>query len=108
VPGVTQKDLDRTESMTDAALKSYNVDDVFDDMIPIYQRHLTKADVSAMLAFYESPTGKKLLKEQPAIMAESMQVTRLRMKKVMGDLMDQIEHMAKEDGHTSHGGSTNK
>jgi hypothetical protein len=106
VPGVTQEDLD--QSMTDAALKSCNVDDVFDDMIPIYQRHLTQADVSAVLAFYESPTAKKLLKEQPAIMAESMQVTRLRMEKVMGDLMDQIEHMAKEDAHTSHGGSTNK
>jgi len=45
---------------------------MLDDMIPVYQRHLTKQDVDSMLAFYNTPTGQKLLREQPAMMAEGM------------------------------------
>jgi hypothetical protein len=95
-PNITQKELDRIDSIADGVMKSYNIDGVFDDTIPIYQRHLTKADVTAMLAFYESPTGKKLLREQPAMIAESMEVSRARMEKVMGELMDKVEDMTQD------------
>jgi len=34
----------------------------FDEMmqatIPVYQRHFTKGDINALLAFYSSPTGR--------------------------------------------------
>jgi len=94
MPNITQKELDRIDAMTDATMKSYNIDDVFDEMIPIYQRHLTKTDITAMLAFYESPTGRKLLREQPAMIAESMEISRERMEKALGELMDKVEDMA--------------
>ena len=99
-PDITQKDLDRIESITDTAIKGYDIDSIFDEIVPIYQRHLNKSDVAAMLSFYESPTGQKLLREQPAMMAESMQITQKRMEKIMNDIMDQVEKMAKEDNAT--------
>jgi hypothetical protein len=105
VPNITQKELDRIDAMTDTTMKSYNLDDIFNDMIPIYQRHLTKADITAMLAFYESPTGRKLLREQPAMIAESMEISRTRMEKVMGELMDKIEDMATRDAQGGTEGS---
>lgn len=105
VPNITQKELDRIDAMADTTMKSYNIDDIFNDMIPIYQRHLNKADITAMLAFYESPTGRKLLREQPAMIAESMEISRIRMEKMMGDLMDKLEDMAKEEAQ--HGADSN-
>jgi uncharacterized protein len=97
MPNITQKELDRIDEMTDTTMKGYNIDEVFNDMIPIYQRHLSKADVTAMLVFYKSPTGKKLLREQPAMIAESMEVSRARMEKVLGELMDKVEHMTGDE-----------
>lgn len=40
--------------------------------IPVYQHHLTKSDMEAMMAFYSSPVGQKILHEQPAMVQESM------------------------------------
>ena len=42
-------------------------------MIPVYQKHFTKADIDSLIAFYSSPTGDKLLRDMPSIMEESMQ-----------------------------------
>ena len=75
-PTITREELAHIDAMADTAIKAYNLDDVFNDMIPIYQRHLSKPDIAAILAFYESPTGRKLLREQPAMIAESMEVSR--------------------------------
>jgi hypothetical protein len=65
-------------------------------MVPVYQRHLSKGDVSAMQAFYETPTGQKLLREQPAMTAEAMQAMQPRMQKMMATMMDEAEKMGKE------------
>ena len=43
-------------------------------VVPIYAKHLSPEDVKALIAFYESPAGKKLIAVQPAITAESMSV----------------------------------
>ena len=43
--------------------------------IPVYQHHLTKSDLDAMMAFYSSPVGQKILHEQPAMVQESMEAS---------------------------------
>lgn len=40
--------------------------------VPIYAKHLTHEDVLGLIAFYESPVGKKMTAVQPAINAEAM------------------------------------
>jgi hypothetical protein len=70
---------------------------MLDDMIPVYQKHLTKGDVDAMGAFYSSPTGQKLLREMPAMTAESMQAAGPRIQAMMEKVMDRAEKMAEED-----------
>lgn len=49
------------------------MDEMLEETVPVYQRHLTKSDLQAMMAFYSSPVGQKLLREQPAMVQESMQ-----------------------------------
>jgi uncharacterized protein len=105
LPNLTDNDLDRATAMTNTLLKSMDLEGMLDDMIPVYQRHLTKADVAAMSAFYETPTGQKLLREQPAMTAEAMKAVQPRMEKMLSNLMDQAEKTVRES--VSHSQSSN-
>ena len=95
-PDISQKDLDRIDAMFDQILKDFDTDAVLDDMVPVYERHLTKVDIAAMTAFYQTPTGQKMLREQPQMTAEAMQAIQPRMEKMMGRVMDQAEKIAKD------------
>ena len=96
MPDIRQKDLDRIEAMMDQTMKDIDVNGMIDDMIPVYERHLSKTDVAAMSAFYQTPTGQKVLREQPQMTAEAMQAMQPRMEKMMASIMDQAQKMAKE------------
>jgi len=48
-------------------------DELFDLLLPIYQKNLTEADLKAITAFYHTPSGKKLAEKTPFIMQDSMQ-----------------------------------
>ena len=41
-------------------------------MIPVYDAHFSAADIGELIKFYESPIGRKLVKEQPLMVSESM------------------------------------
>jgi uncharacterized protein len=96
LPELTEKDLDRLNQLTDRIWSQMDFDGMIDDMVPVYQRHLTKADVSAMEAFYETPTGQKLLREQPVMTAEAMQAMQPRMEKITNAVMNEADKMANE------------
>jgi len=40
--------------------------------IPAYEKHLSHEDIKGLIAFYETPLGRKLVETQPAIMQECM------------------------------------
>jgi uncharacterized protein len=42
-------------------------------VVAVYDRHFTADELRGLLAFYRTPTGRKLLQEQPAIIRESME-----------------------------------
>ncbi len=73
VPNASPEQLAKVDKLFDDIFKSLPVDEMMDAIIPIYQKHLTKADLAAVTAFYSSPAGQKVLKEMPAIMSEAMQ-----------------------------------
>jgi len=90
----------RMNKMMDEELKSFPWGEMLDSMVPVYQKHLTKGDVDAMIAFYSAPTGQKLIKEMPAILGEAMQTMMPLMRKhldAMSDHMQQeVAQMIKE------------
>jgi uncharacterized protein len=57
------------------ALGPAAIKEMLEATIPVYQHHLTKADLDAMVAFYSSPVGQKILHEQPAMVQESMEAS---------------------------------
>jgi hypothetical protein len=60
-------------AMMDDMFANMPMDEMMQAMVPAYQKHLTKGDIDNLVAFYSTPTGEKLLRDMPAIMAESMQ-----------------------------------
>ncbi|MBC7793236.1 MAG: DUF2059 domain-containing protein [Clostridia bacterium] len=42
--------------------------------VPVYSAHFNADEVKQLIAFYESPLGKKILKELPGVTTESMEI----------------------------------
>jgi hypothetical protein len=91
-----QKVLDK---FMQKAFSLYPVNEMIDDMSGLYQRHLTRSDVDAFIAFYASPAGQHLLDAQPAIMQEYMPLVMSRMqvrsKALNEELAREMEEIAK-------------
>jgi len=94
---VTRDDVERASESAQEFLKNFPLDEMVEDMIPVYQSHLTREDVNVMAAFYSSPTGQKLLREQPAMAGESMQAVSARVQRAVALAIDQAEQKARED-----------
>ena len=63
----------RMNQMEDDLLKGIPFDEMMQAMVPTYQKHFTKSELNALTVFYGSPTGQKILREMPSVMAEGME-----------------------------------
>ena len=90
----------RMNKSMDDMFKSFPWDEILDSMVPIYQKHFTKGDVDALVAFYSTPTGQKMINEMPAITAEAIRAMMpLIQKSIDGmnkHLQDEIAGMVKD------------
>jgi hypothetical protein len=95
MPDATAEQRKQFESMmSDMAndlFKNYPIDDLLRDMVPVYQNHLSEADLAAIVAFYSSPVGKKVLKEMPAMTAEAMRISYARMQPKIEEALKKME-----------------
>jgi uncharacterized protein len=96
VPGATPEQLQKVDQMFDGIFKTLPIDEMVDAIVPIYQRHLTKSDLTNITAFYSSPTGQKVLKEMPAIMSEAMQVGGQIGRKAIAAKSDELDQKIAE------------
>ena len=76
---------------SDEMSKTFPMEELLQAMVPVYQKHFTKGDIEALVAFYSTPTGQKLLKELPAITQEAMQASSGVIRKFMDQAMRQIQ-----------------
>jgi hypothetical protein len=81
------------------AFEMYTIDEMLGDMTTIYQRHMSRSDVDAFIAFYSSPAGQHMLNEQPAIMREYMPLVTKRVqersKALTDEMMNDLEGITK-------------
>jgi hypothetical protein len=61
------------ESFWNEMTKELDSKAMIDLIVPIYEKHLTHEDVKGLVAFYESPLGRKMTAVLPVIAQESMQ-----------------------------------
>jgi hypothetical protein len=92
----------RMNKRLDEYSKDLPWDEILDSMVPVYQKHLTKGDVDALVTFYSTPTGQKLMKEMPQILSESMQNMMPLMRRQIDTLNQRVQEdiaaMVKESG----------
>ena len=82
---------ERSIKRMDDTLKEMPFEEMLQAMAPVYQRHLSKGDLDAIVAFYSTPTGQKLLREQPAMMQEAMQASFPIMQRMMKSMTDRVQ-----------------
>lgn len=100
-PRISDADLNRLDSLYLDTMKDYPVNALIDDIIPVYQKYLSRADVEAMIVFYSSPTGKKLIDKMPQMTQEAMQVSYARMQAQMETMLDQMDKKMRGNGKAS-------
>jgi uncharacterized protein len=91
IPNPTAEQLKSVNGILDQSFAELSLDDLINDLVPIYQRHLSRSDVQALVAFYTSPPGQKILREQPAILRESMQAAGNGQQKRMEVMLAKVE-----------------
>ena len=100
VPDATPAQLADVDNFAEKLFEGMPIDEMVDAMVPIYQRHLSREDIEAILAFYSSPVGQKLLREQPAMMQEGMKVGgeigRRRIETMMQQMDEFITKLAQD------------
>jgi hypothetical protein len=90
----------RMNQMMDDMLKGMPFDEMMQSMVPTYQKHFTKGELNALTVFYGSPTGQKILREMPSIMAEGMEsmmpIMRRNMERITQRMHQQTAEMLKQ------------
>ena len=71
------------------------IDEMFDVVISVYQKHWTKGNVDNLVAF-STLTGKKVLAEMPLTMAESTQAMRPVMLKHIDSMKQNVDQQLAE------------
>jgi uncharacterized protein len=71
----------------------YPMDEMLNDMVEVYQRHLSREDVEGILAFYRSSAGQHLVDAQPLMAREVMPAVTKKMEARSKELVD---HYKKE------------
>jgi hypothetical protein len=90
----------------DGMLDDMPMDEMMQAMVPIYQKHFTKGDIDALVAFYSSQTGQKMLRELPTITAEAMgammpimqEHIKVMQQRIQQDVQNEIEKSQKSSG----------
>ncbi len=90
LPHATAQQKAELESMVERMIQAYTIDNTIEDLIPIYQKHMTKADLEAMTAFFSSAAGQKFLDTEPVIANDALQVVNAKTEKQMAAGMEAI------------------
>ncbi len=90
LPHATPQQVTELEGMVQRMIQGYTIDNTIEDLIPIYQKHMTKADLEAMNTFFSSAPGQKFLDTEPLIASEAVQVVNAKTEKQMATSMAAI------------------
>ncbi len=58
----------------DAFSSEFNADDLIKELIPIYSKYYSDEDIKGLIAFYQTPLGKKTIALLPQISQESIAI----------------------------------
>ncbi|MFH1132152.1 MAG: DUF2059 domain-containing protein, partial [Pseudomonadota bacterium] len=66
-------------------------------VIPIYDQHLSHADIKGLIQFYQSPLGKKFVSVQPQILNGTMKAGQKWGMQLGQKIIKEVQSLDKED-----------
>jgi hypothetical protein len=73
--------------------------EVTDEMARSYANAFTEPELQAILTFYRSPAGKKLIDQQPKVAEDSMRFAQDWANKLSDDVVKKMREELKKRGH---------
>jgi uncharacterized protein len=70
-----------------------------DEMAKLYASHFTDQELKAILVFYKSPVGQKLLQQQPTVVDASMRYAQDWANKLSDQVIAKMREELKKRGH---------
>ncbi|TSD70924.1 DUF2059 domain-containing protein [Janthinobacterium sp. KBS0711] len=70
------------------------IDELGDEMVPLYARFYTVPEVEQLTAFYKTPLGRKMLATMPQLSAESMAISQRVLIPRVNAVLDQVMRAA--------------
>ncbi len=95
-PNMPPDQAAQMDRMMDDMFNGLPIQQLLQNMVPVYQKHFTKGDIDAILAFYSSSAGQKFIKETPTITQESMQASYGLLQQYMQTTMQKVRQRAEQ------------
>jgi hypothetical protein len=70
-----QSDAEQRAAMLGATFDDASMDDLVAELVPLYARNFTAAEIRQMAAFYNTPVGTKMMRVMPQLAGEMMQIS---------------------------------
>ncbi|HEV3409207.1 MAG TPA: DUF2059 domain-containing protein [Chthoniobacterales bacterium] len=67
---------------------------VKEDMIKIYMTEFTEPEIKELIAFYQTPVGKKTVQKLPSLLQKSAELSQQRMQQHLPELQQAIQSQA--------------
>jgi len=67
-----------------------SVGEMMTEFIPIYKKYFSQDEIKELIRFYESPIGRKMVANQPAMMEESMSIGNKYGETLMKEIMQEM------------------
>jgi hypothetical protein len=85
--------------------KKFDVDQVTDQLVAIYDKHFTEDEIKGLLQFYGSPLGQKVAAEMPKIGRETQAAVRAASGKAAKESLAEVKQQNPGFGQAAHLGN---
>src|SRR5262249_22266726 len=75
------------------------MDEMLDSVAGVYARKFTVAEMREIIAFYNAPTGQKVVRELPSVMQESMIIGQQWGQRIGSELQHRMVEELRKKGH---------
>ena len=83
---------DAPAEVWDIFRSNFDIDEAFNQLIPIYRKYYTQEDIVELIKFYESTAGKKSLQNFPLIVQDTASVYEQQLQKIVQQMSEQKNH----------------
>jgi hypothetical protein len=96
-PDIDRKAFDIVLSTSDEMLSARS-DELLAQIVPLYAKHFTEAELDELLAFYRSPIGRKTNETMPGLMQESMELVAKEAQSSIPKIKERVTEQLRAEG----------